>query len=769
MKNANSKDIADALILIVDDSVDRLVFLTRLLGKLGCRVAQANSGRKALEMAASTPPDLILLDIQMPGIDGFEVCKRLKQNSQLNHIPVIFLSGLSDLDAKMHAFQIGGVDFIDIPFHSEEILVRVKTHLQLVRVEHLEREIEIRKRAESEIRRLNDTLENLVRQRTSELINLHDESRKFHRVIEHSPITVVITNRAGEIEYVNPKFTETTGYSTEEALGKTPRILNAQLQPKSFYRQMWEVIKGGGVWHGEFCNRKKNGEMFWESSAIFPIRNDQGAITHYVAVKEDITALKKAADEMKKAKESAEIANKAKSFFLANMSHEIRTPLNAILGYTQILQGDSQLTDSQKKVVGIISRSGEHLLALINDILEMSKIEAGQKTLQPKVFDVQALIRDLELMFQVRTKTKGISLDVELDSNVPRHIYADEGKLRQVIINILGNAVKFTDQGGIAVRMETVEKEEKGFCLKIEIEDTGTGIPEDELDRIFNPFEQGTNSSTLREGTGLGLTISRQFVRLMGGELTVKSQLGIGSTFSMFIPVKEVEAPPTQVQRKERKNVGMAPGLKPWRILVVDDLDLNRLMLVTMLTRIGFSVKEACNGAEAVELFKSWQPHLILMDLQMPVMDGCTAMRTIHSLNVDPTPIFIAVTACGFEQNRQEAQEAGACDFLLKPFKEIELFEKISAHLKLKCVANNEPVENRAESPDSGSELGTEDVLSLPRAWVAGMQEALIDGDIFAVNELIGDIRNSFPNTSELVRKLADNYEYEKITRFLKP
>ena len=766
MNRVTVKDLTDSRILVVDDNVENLSFLGRLLGKRGCHVDKATNGMDALEMAASYPPDLILLDIQMPGIDGFEVCKRLKEDNKLSFIPVIFLSGLNDLDAKMRAFRCGGVDFLSKPFDLEEILIRVQTHLRIVRVEHLKREIEVRKAAEAEVRRLNDELEVRVRQRTQELITVNDQLRKFHRSIEHSPVSVVITDRKGTIEYVNPKFTEATGYTVEDVMGKNPRMLNARKQPPEFYRNLWKTIEAGDIWQGEFCNKKKTGELYWESAAISPIRNDQGEITHYVAVKEDITGRKRTAEEMSKARETAEIANKAKSVFLANMSHEIRTPLNAILGYTQILQGDSVLTASQKKTLGIISRSGEHLLALINDILEMSKIEAGQKTLQPKTFDVHALLQDIEAMFQVRTNAKGITLDVLVGEDVPRIICADEGKIRQVVINLLGNAVKFTDRGGMIVRMNTFKKDAQGQQLQIEVQDTGTGIPEHELSRIFNPFEQATSTTISREGTGLGLTISREFVKLMGGELSVQSQLGKGSTFTFVIPVEPVETPNFRIQRKEKRVLRLAPSQEPWRILVVDDLDLNRTMLTRILTRVGVTVKEASNGAVAVELFRSWNPDLILMDLQMPVMDGYQAMKTIRSL--DAGAILIPVTACGFEDELQAAIEAGANGFIRKPFKEAELIETIATHLKTTCLFENE-INSKHTTPAKHSNIPSlENPMLLPAPWIASMQEAMLNGDIFAIGELIGTIKTDFPNISEHIRQLAEKYDYEKISQLLK-
>lgn len=353
------------------------------------------------------------------------------------------------------------------------------------------------------------------------------------------------------------------------------------------------------------------------------------------------------------AKEAAEAANHAKSAFLANMSHELRTPLNAILGFAQLMGRDAALTSRQGESLEIINRSGEHLLNLINDVLEMSKIEAGRITLNPERFDLRRLLQTLQEMFQIRAEAKHLSLQFDLAAELPQYVLTDEGKLRQVLINLLSNAVKFTDKGKVTLR---AGKEDKGNStyLYFEIEDTGTGIAPEEIDSLFQPFVQTTSGTQAREGTGLGLTISRQFVQLMKGDIQLTSTLGQGSIFRFDIQVTAVEQPETPQQVSRGRVLRLAFDQPIYRILVVDDRLENRLLIEQLLQTVGFETMTASDGQEAIAAWQTWHPDLILMDMWMPVMDGYQATRQIRVLeklqpNSTHTAI-VALTASAFEE-----------------------------------------------------------------------------------------------------------------------
>ena len=348
---------------------------------------------------------------------------------------------------------------------------------------------------------------------------------KLAKAIDQSPASIVITDINGDIEFVNPKFCELSGYTIKEAIGNNPRLLKSGQTTQEYYQNLWKTILSGKEWHGEFYNKKKNGEFYWEMASISPIINVKGEITNFIAVKEDITKEKKTAEALLKAKNEAEVANKAKSLFLANMSHEIRTPLNAIIGYSQLMDHDKLLTGQSKEYATSINRAGEYLLSLINDILELSKAEAGQGVLNPTNFDLHTLLNDLNVIFRERAKSKHIQLTFETASDVPRYVFADEGKLRQIFINLIGNAVKFTDEGSVVVNTRVnMANDEKSF-LEVDISDSGPGIPQNEMQKLFRIFEQTSSGMKKGSGTGLGLALSRELAILMGGDITLTLSL----------------------------------------------------------------------------------------------------------------------------------------------------------------------------------------------------------------------------------------------------
>ena len=389
--------------------------------------------------------------------------------------------------------------------------------------------------------------------------------------------------------------------------------------------------------------------------------------------------------ELQKARDQAEAANKAKSLFLANMSHELRTPLNTILGFSSMIQKDAKFPESHRRNLDIINCSGEHLLSLINDVLDMAKIDAGRVQLEETPFDLGCMVRDVTDMMSLRAHEKDLQLLVDQSSTFPRFIIGDEARLRQILINLIGNAIKFTQQGGVTLRLGS--KQNNIAHLIIEVEDTGIGIPPEDLKRIFDPFvrlgDQGDS-----KGTGLGLTISRQFVQLMGGHLTLESAQGKGSLFRIDLPLHDAQekdiAKPNETSQKNV--VGIAPDQPSYRILIVEDQLENQLLLTKLLDNIGLQVKLAKNGKQGVELFQSWHPHFIWMDRRMPIMDGLEATKAIRQLPGGQEVKIVAVTASAFMEERRQMIEAGMDDFVGKPYRANEIYACLSKHLGVKYI-----------------------------------------------------------------------------------
>ena len=485
-------------------------------------------------------------------------------------------------------------------------------------------------------------------------------------------------------------------------------------------------------------------------------------LEHLVA--ERTEALNATMVELRRSRDAAEAANQAKSIFLANMSHELRTPLNAILGFSRLMLGAGpNLTAQQRENLNIINTSGEHLLGLINDVLEMSKIEAGRIAIKEGGFDLHRLLEGLTDMFRLRAEQQGLELEYDCAPDVPRTIVSDEGKLRQILMNLLGNAMKFTTEGSVSLRIRRGAGHGDLLQLSFEVEDTGAGIPFEEQQAIFEPFVQAQGRDPAQEGTGLGLSISRQYARLLSGDVTVRSAPGQGSCFTLILPVTLADAEALSAAAQERRVVGLAPGQAEYRILIVDDKTVNRQLLVHLLTPLGFEVREAEDGNAALALWESWSPHLILMDMRMPIMDGYEATRRIKATVKGQATVVVALTASALEEDRQLILSEGCDDYVRKPFRERELYGMLEKHLGVRFVV----AEDAAALVPAPEPLTQSDLLArleaLPAAAVEALRQAARFGALEPLRQAIAVIGAEDPVLAEQLGAWAEAFEHERI------
>jgi PAS domain S-box-containing protein len=612
------------------------------------------------------------------------------------------------------------------------------------------------------------------------------EINRLAQAVEQNPTGILITDVQGALLFTNQAYTRITGYQFAEVYGRTPReLLSTEITDMEF-DQVQACLAAGKPWTGILRNRHKNGSLYWEQLNISPIFDDTGTIRNYLYLRTDITESKCIEEELRRykdhleeqvqertaelvlARDAAEAANRAKSVFLANMSHELRTPLNAILGFSNLMSKDPAVSNAQVENLNIINRSGEHLLTLINDILDMAKIEAGRVQLENLPFDLGGMVRDVTDMMQIRAQEKGLQLLLDQSSAFPRFIKGDEARLRQVLINLIGNAVKFTEQGGISVRLNT--KENTVSHLLIEIEDSGKGISPEDQQRIFEPFIQ-VGDDHVNQGSGLGLSITRQFVQLMGGTLSVKSTSGMGSLFQVDLPLQMAYA--ADMAKSDQVAIGtvtvtvtgLAPNQPVYRILIVDDQLENQLLLSKLMDIINFPVQTADNGAKAIEQFNNWQPHLIWMDSRMPMMDGMEATRHIRELPGGKDVKIVAVTASAFIEQRTELLNAGMDDFIRKPYRFNEIYDCLSRLLGVQYLFESTPVtiENDVVS------LSSDMLAALSSGLRYDLKEALESLDNDRIGAIIARIEQFDAKLGKILSRFVANFDYPSILKALSP
>jgi len=625
-----------------------------------------------------------------------------------------------------------------------------------------------------------------------------EELKKRITTLEHAlaatDVHFTVHDRQGRFLYVNPRGLDAQNMRLEDVEGKSWRELGFPEEVGiPFDKQVEQVFTEKVSIRTETEFPTKDGPRIFEN-VFQPAYDKIGNVAALVATRQDITdiraaeaALRKsnaelqertkelaaALDTARQLRNQAEKANRAKDIFLANMSHELRTPLNSILGYSQLMSRDTHITPTQREYLETIAQSGEHLLGLINNVLTMSKIEAGRTALQKNAFGLRSQIHGLQEMFQLHADHKGLTLLVDIAPDVPDYIYADEGKLRQVLMNLLSNAVKFTEEGGVVLRIGCQDQhtENADTNLVIEIEDTGVGIASEEKEMLFKPFIQTASGQQSQEGTGLGLPISKQFVNLMGGELNVSSIVGEGTTFRVQIPVALADkntidgldlSPRRHVTGIEPEQT--APDGKPFRFLIVEDNLPNRELLIKLLAPFGFEFRTAVNGVEGVEKWAEWQPHLVWMDMRLPVMDGYQATRQIkgRAKTTGQSAIVVALTASAFEEDRDAIFSAGCDDFIRKPFRENQIFDALHRHLGLRFIYEDITPETPAVNHVSTQDL-QKATKKLPASWAADLRRSVIALDVESMLALIDSIRTQAPQLANTLTQWVHDFEYEKL------
>lgn len=771
--------------------------------------------------------------------------------------------------------------------HSEAQLNRIQELLEIIQTKggYVAEEVEFKRKDQSVFPSLMSAslivdAQNTPQFMSASLVDISDikqkerEINKLSIAIEQSPIIVLISDLKGVIQYVNPAFETITGYTADEVIGKHTRILQSGLTSKKVYQDLWKTILLGKIWKGEWINRRKDGELFYESVIVTPVKDEHQRVSYYLAVKENITQRKQIEDALVKSEEQfrtlfthspigmlihdkdegdildcnpealniiglqskeqieeyifthddygffshylnnvkkvekdglmqfegkfkkatnediwvkvslslieiggihrvfsvamdiskekqaesdkiarqvAEESNRVKSIFFSNMSHEIRTPLNAINGFAQILSRDETLNQKQKEQVKTIYQSGKHLISLINDILDISKIEAGRLSLIANDFNLLNMLKDIQMMFSLSARDKNLTFDFDVAHDVPSHIISDESKIRQVLINLIGNAIKFTSQGGVRVNVQLDPHDYQS--LQFDVIDTGQGLAAHELPHLFDPFWQSSHGQN-SGGTGLGLPISKNIVEILGGMITVKSEVNVGSQFSFNIIFK------TSTSAHD-KHTEPSPifYIEPnvYRVCVVDDHDDNRRVLKELLEPIGFLIEECKDGEEAIQCFLNWQPHIILMDMRMPKMDGFEATRQIRQLPHGHKVHIIGITASVFDEELTSVLKAGANQVLTKPLNDVKLLTLLSQAPNIKVIRGQETmVESLLDIKYSLDTL-------VPESMKQAMIKAIKQGNMVKLRQLAYDVKEYSESVSQEVLNLARNYDYEQL------
>ncbi len=639
---------APVVLLIEDERGDAELIRWNLLEKgeqtFAVFIADSLAGAQQLIEVDGLQPDVVLLDLNLPDSSGAQTVARCRA---LTDAPIVVLTGLDDVAATRAAIESGAEDFLSKG--GEATSLRRALHYAM-------------------LRHRRDA-----------------DARLAATVFSHAREGVMIADATGHLIEVNQAFSQITGYPRDAVIGRTPGFLKSGRHDGAFYRLLWQDLLAKDHWAGEIWNRHQNGELFVVQMTISVVRNTHAQVGHFVGMFSDITARKENERLLQDARNQAEAANLAKSRFLATMSHEIRTPMNGILGMAQLLLLPNVQSSVRSDYVRTILSSGQTLLSLLNDILDLSKIEAGKFQLESTVFAPEALIHETCNLFAGAAQAKGLQLDGQWRGTQKQRYQADSHRLRQMLGNLVGNALKFTPRGQVSIEATELECSGASSLLEFAVSDNGIGIAADKLCLLFQPFSQ-TDSSTTREfgGTGLGLSIVRHLALAMGGEAGVSSVPGVGSRFWFRVSACRL-APALDSRQFERPAAGMqaaadTAGLLNGHVLVVEDNLVNCMVIESLLQSLGVTVSVVHDGQQAVQAIgqtatvvgsdQPRAPELVLMDLHMPVMDGYSATEKIRQWEAasgQPRRPIIALTADAFEEDRQHCLSIGMDDFLTKP------------------------------------------------------------------------------------------------------
>ncbi len=587
---------------------------------------------------------------------------------------------------------------------------------------------------------------------------LRESEAEYRGIFETALEGIFRSTPEGRLLAVNPAMARMHGYATPDEMVASVTDLATQIyaHPEDRQRILDSLTRTGGVHNYEYQARRKDGQLIWVLLSGRTVTDSSGHLLYYQGTCLDITEHKHMA-ELQAAKAQAEIANRAKSVFLANMSHEIRTPMNAILGFTQLLLRDPGISPAQRTDLETIDRNGEYLLALLNDVLELSKIEARRAALKLGPCDLRQLAANVRSTFAARIAAKGFSFTADIAPDLPAAVLADEGKIRQILVNLLGNAVKFTEAGTVTLRLRALPQDREHWLVQAEVEDTGPGIAPHELDRLFQQFEQTATGRRAGSGTGLGLAISREFARMMEGDIAVRSTEGRGSVFTVTLRLGAVAGEPARPRAAAPPRVlRLAPDQPPCTLLVVDDQEDSRRLLLSLLRSIGFVVETASNGVEAVSVFTRLRPRAILMDLRMPFMDGAEATRRIRAMDGGREVRILGLSASVIQELRDPME--GVDDFLGKPFRDDELLERLRRLLGV-----------RFDTDAPGGSAPPNSSTALPPRFVEPLRQASSAADLDAVLALLDDLAHETPELAAELRTLADRFDWDRIAALLPP
>jgi len=766
-----------ATILAVDDTSAVLEVLVEILRREGYRVRPADSGEAALAAVAASPPDLILLDVRMKGMDGIEVCRRLKASENSRHIPLILMSGFTEVEEWVAGLQAGAADYLYKPFRNEELLTRVKTHLALRRAtveieqhaaalrrtnDHLEAEIAERQCVEDELRR---SLDHAERSRLALLGALEDqtlaeaERERLTMAIEQAAEMVLVTDIHGAIQYVNPAFEAVTGYTRAEAIGSKPSLLASGVQDQAFYRALWDTIRAGKIWHGRMVNKKKDGTFYTEESTISPVRDAAGVVTSYVAVKRDITHDLDLEAQLLQSQKMDSIGRLA-----GGVAHDFNNCLNVIQGFTQLCLGRLREGDPLAGDLAQVANASERAAGLTRQLLAFGR----KQVLQPEQIDLNQTIADMEKMLR-RIIGEDVELALVLAPDLGR-VKADPGQFGQVIMNLAVNARDAMPKGG-TLTIETGNVEltaeyaarhegaEPGPHIMVAVADSGIGMDGQTMARLFEPF---FTTKELGKGSGLGLSTAYGIVKQSGGSIVVRSEVGKGTTFNVYLP-RDLSAPAAPTA-KPRPTPRRAKGNET--ILVVEDEEALRQLVRRLLETAGYAVLSAADGEQALITCErhAGKIDLLLTDVVMPRMSG----RLLANRLAKTRPALKILYMSGYTDDaivHHGVLDAGT-HFIAKPFSEADLTRKIRTVLDGGVTTSGADwpavVDEVKEEPLDRNALRT-----LPREVLARLREAAVAANYDEIVEIVEGIAIAQPGVAAALRRMVNRFDYVGIQEFL--